>query len=260
MGKKKPKAVEDPEKSAKSIQKSKSKEKISSKKSPKDQSPVPTLESEKKAESDNETLQTDLPEEDHGLKNEEAAIFEYMLRQNRPYNALNIHDNLRGAIKKPQCQKALDKLVEIKKLQAKDFGKVRIYLVNQKLIPEVSQTELEELDNNAKELEEELEKARNEVKELQVQNKELDNALSTDELLKKIQENALKSENLLKEIAEFQAQGCVSEEMRKKIEEKLKSVQIEEKKRLRIFNSVVSGIAEIFDVPVKKAKELIGLE
>lgn len=63
-----------------------------------------------------------------------------MKKQNRPYNALNVHDNLRGTIKKAQVMRLMDELVEEKVLVMKEYGKQRVYLYNQALLPEMSQT------------------------------------------------------------------------------------------------------------------------
>ncbi|OMJ81292.1 hypothetical protein SteCoe_18286 [Stentor coeruleus] len=200
------------------------------------------------------------PGENHGLKGDEAVVFEYMFHQNRPYSLLNIFDNLRGAIKKPQMQKVLDKLVENGKFQSKEYGKVKIYLVNQQLIPEISQTELEELDHKIAELNEELETIRTEVKELQIQTKELENALSLEEIQKQLEDNKNNLQNLDDEIKIIQDAGCVSEDMRKDIEGKLKIVMIEEKKRDKVWTGLLGGIAEMLDMPIKKAKEMIGVD
>ena len=54
-----------------------------------------------------------------------------MEKQNRPYNLLNIFDNLHGKIKKPILENALDELISENVLVAKDFGKIRIYMLKQ---------------------------------------------------------------------------------------------------------------------------------
>jgi 26S proteasome regulatory subunit (ATPase 3-interacting protein) len=53
-----------------------------------------------------------------------------MKQQNRPYSALNIFDNLRGAIKKPEVIRILDALSTEGLIRAKYFGKARVYLVD----------------------------------------------------------------------------------------------------------------------------------
>lgn len=196
----------------------------------------------------------------HDLTGEEQVVFEYLYYQNRPYNALTIHDNLRGTIKKAQLQKILDKLTDTNKLQAKEFGKVKIYLVNQQLIPVSNDSELIELESEIKDLEKEVEAAKVEVKELQVQAKELENTLSLEEILEQIKERETNLNGLNAEIEELNKAGCVSEELRKEVEGKLRFVQVEEKKRLKIWNEVLAGIAEMIDEPKKRIIELIGIE
>lgn len=216
--------------------------------------------SKKPVPENNSPLSTDGdPEEDHGLKGDEAVLFEFLLHQNRPYSLVNIYDNLRGAIKKPQLQKTLDKLVEKQKALVKEYGKVKIYLINQKLIPEVNETELEELDTQILELSNELESGKNEVKELQNRMKELKNTLSIEEIDRQLEENRKMWSQLEMEIKEFESAGCVSVEMARDVEGKLKIMQIEEKKRGRVCNELIAGMTEIFDVPVKKMKEMIGI-
>ena len=246
----KPEKNDDPEKKTKKEKPAKKLEKVEKPEK------IEKLETKETEEETNETEE----ETNHGLKGEEAIIFEYMLHQNRPYSALNIHDNLRGAVKKAQCQKVLDKLVENNKLQAKEFGKVKIYLINQQLIPEINETELEHLDIQIKELSEELEKAKIEIKDLQIQAKELDNSLSLEEIFKQTTEKNGLIQSLENEINQLKIQGCVSEDQRNEVENKLKIAAIEEKKRLKMYQGLLSGIAEMLDEPIKKVKELIGLE
>ncbi|OMJ76194.1 hypothetical protein SteCoe_24489 [Stentor coeruleus] len=231
--------------------------------------PLETIETAKKFKNPNKkqipkqnspsTTDADL-EEDHGLKGDEAVLFEFLLHQNRPYSLINIYDNLRGAIKKPQLQKTLDKLVEKKKVLVKEYGKVKIFLVNQMLIPELSEIELEELDTQISELNNEVEIGGNEVKDLQDRLKELKNGLSMEEIERQIEENRKVWSQLEMEIKDIECAGCVSVDIAKDIEGKLKTLQVEEKKRLRVWNELMTGMAEIFDVPTKKIKELIGID
>lgn len=54
-----------------------------------------------------------------------------MQKQNRPYNLLNIFDNLYGKIKKSVLEAALEEVREEGTLVAKDFGKNKVYMLNQ---------------------------------------------------------------------------------------------------------------------------------
>ena len=54
-----------------------------------------------------------------------------MQKQNRPYNILNVFDNLHGKIKKPVLDTVLNELADEGKLTAKDFAKNRVFYLNQ---------------------------------------------------------------------------------------------------------------------------------
>ena len=73
------------------------------------------------------------------LNDEEARkeIAEYMERQNRPYSVQNIIDNLHGRVKKKQVEKITEGLVEEKVLTVKEYGKSKIFMINQALFPKV---------------------------------------------------------------------------------------------------------------------------
>ena len=54
-----------------------------------------------------------------------------MEKQNRPYNLLNVFDNLHAKIKKPALESALNELTEEKFLSCKEYGKNKVYFLNQ---------------------------------------------------------------------------------------------------------------------------------
>ena len=97
---------------------------------------------------------------------EKATIEDYMKKQNRPYNALNVHDNLRGAIKKAQVMRLLDELVEDKALVMKEYGKQRIYLYNQAHLPVQPESEVNAMDQ-------EIDQIKEQIEDLKAQNKDL---------------------------------------------------------------------------------------
>ena len=55
----------------------------------------------------------------------------YMEKQNWPYSAQNILDNLQGKLKIAQAKKICDQLAEKKVLTVKEYGKAKIFLINQ---------------------------------------------------------------------------------------------------------------------------------
>lgn len=88
------------------------------------------------------------------LNVEEARglVLAYLKSQNRPYNAQNISDNLRGAVPKAAVQVAADELVSQGALQGKTYGKFRVYMAAQpETTPETPQ-DFEALEERVAEL------------------------------------------------------------------------------------------------------------
>lgn len=94
----------------------------------------------------------------------------------------NIFDNLHGKIKKGVCQKALDSLVDEGQLQMKEFGKAKLYLLNQQNIPQVSAKEMEKLKDGMNKAKQEHTKLTEEVKEMGQYLKNLTNQLTNEQL------------------------------------------------------------------------------
>jgi len=101
--------------------------------------------------------------------NDVEKIIAFMENQNRPYSIQNIFDNLQGKIKKPILQRLVDDLVLNNQLQAKDFGKSKIYLLNQSNFPEFDQEEANNLDTEINTYKETLNKLKDAKKSKQIE-------------------------------------------------------------------------------------------
>lgn len=221
------------------------------------------VEKRKKGKKDKQNDEESKEEEktaNNDLVGEDAIVFDYMYKQNRPYSMLNVFDNLRATIKKPNVQKILDKLTDIGKLQAKEYGKAKIYLLNQNLLPEVNESDLAQIDQDIVEKTEELGKLKEEIKEIQGQIKELDEELSNEELEEQLAVLAVDTEELNKEIEEYKNAGCVTEEENKILQDKMKKIVAEESKRKRIFNNLLRQIGDMLDISLKEIKNRIEFE
>ena len=76
--------------------------------------------------------------------NMNELILNHMVERNRPYSLINVYENLRKAVPKPDCERVLGKLVAQQKLLQKTFGKAVIYWPNQEGLPTDSAPELKE--------------------------------------------------------------------------------------------------------------------
>jgi 26S proteasome regulatory subunit (ATPase 3-interacting protein) len=210
-----------------------------------------------KAEENKQETNTEDPEE---LKGDEGAIFKYMKEANRPYSVQNIFDNLRGEIKKAQCQKVLDSLTERGKLQAKDFGKAKIYLVNQSIMPEADEGELQQLESEIQEKSSELSTLTTELKQLQAQYKEITSAMTTEQLISEVQNIKESIEILNLELFTLKEQEPASEQDLKKAEDTRVRFLNEMNRRRRLCNEMISTLCEFMDMKPKELKNTIGIE
>jgi hypothetical protein len=71
---------------------------------------------------------------------------EFMIKHNRPYSVQDILNSFQSCMRKKQCEEALGQLVEEKVVSLKEYGKAKVYLVNQDRFPEVDNSLLEQLD------------------------------------------------------------------------------------------------------------------
>lgn len=60
----------------------------------------------------------------------EQTIAEWMEKQNRPYSVQDLLNNFQHQLKRAQCIRTMDNLVENQILTCKEYGKAKIYLIN----------------------------------------------------------------------------------------------------------------------------------
>lgn len=92
----------------------------------------------------------------------EQVIAEWMEKQNRPYSVQNLLDNFQHQLKRNQCMRIMDLLVESQILTCKEYGKAKVYLINQDCFPETNPDQLKLLD-------EQIQVRKDELNELEAQ-------------------------------------------------------------------------------------------
>ncbi|KAJ7647543.1 TBPIP-domain-containing protein [Roridomyces roridus] len=90
------------------------------------------------------------------LKGQEAEdlVLEYVRRMNRPYGAVDVSANLKGAVPKTAVQKILLALAEKGELVQKLYGKTSFFVANQANIQVIPTEELAALENEYKTIDE----------------------------------------------------------------------------------------------------------
>ncbi|KAF8236066.1 TBPIP-domain-containing protein [Tricholoma matsutake] len=91
------------------------------------------------------------------LKGQEAEdkILEYLKRMNRPYGAVDVAANLKGAVPKATTQKILVALAEKGELVQKIYGKTTFFVANQANIDSMLPDKVAELEAEYKSIEDE---------------------------------------------------------------------------------------------------------
>jgi hypothetical protein len=80
------------------------------------------------------------------VPNTKIKIEEFMIKHNRPYSVQDVLNSFQSCMRKKQAEDALGQLVDEKIVSLKEYGKAKVFLVNQDRFPEVDSSLLEQLD------------------------------------------------------------------------------------------------------------------
>ncbi|KAI9009113.1 Tat binding protein 1-interacting protein-domain-containing protein [Hyaloraphidium curvatum] len=94
----------------------------------------------------------------------DGVVLAYLRRQNRPYSAIDVFNNLGGTIPKAQVVKSLAGLFSSNQIHGKSYSKSWIYMARQDEGEAPSQADLEALDAKVADLESKRDDARDENK------------------------------------------------------------------------------------------------
>ncbi|KAG6378178.1 TBPIP-domain-containing protein [Boletus reticuloceps] len=124
------------------------------------------------------------------LKGQDAedAILQYMKKMNRPFGAVDISANLKGAVPKATTAKILVSLADKGAIIQKTYGKTNFYVANQNDIDTLDANELAALDMECKTVEEANNVVAAEVKSLQLELNKLKNTPTGAELEAQIED------------------------------------------------------------------------
>ena len=60
-----------------------------------------------------------------------AVLLEYLNKQNKPYSAINVFDNLHKAVKRAHVNRVLDRLADSGQIKRKQYKKFKLYYADQ---------------------------------------------------------------------------------------------------------------------------------
>ncbi|KAH8581865.1 uncharacterized protein ELE39_003668 [Cryptosporidium sp. chipmunk genotype I] len=120
------------------------------------------------------------------------AIFNYMKEQNRPYSVQNVVDNLHNIYSKKQVTDEMERLATEGKFVCKEYGKQKVYLVDQSDCKELNKEEMEALDKSISLCESELNDLEVKLKQLKQETRNISVPLPINVLEEKIEQENLK--------------------------------------------------------------------
>ncbi|KAL1681829.1 Tat binding protein 1-interacting protein-domain-containing protein [Schizophyllum commune] len=94
-----------------------------------------------------------------GARTAEDAVLAYIKQMNRPFGAVDVSANLKGAVTKPLTQKILAALAEKGEIVQKTYGKMNYYVADQSKLETLPQEKIAELEKQLKTTDEELKTA-----------------------------------------------------------------------------------------------------
>lgn len=193
---------------------------------------------------------------------EEAAVLTYMQEQNRPYSFQNIFDNLKGQIKKTSGLKATEHLVSLGKLLAKDFGKARLYLLNQSLLPAPDQATLDHLDEAIHLKTQELLEIKQDVRTNTQLLRDLSSQMTDEQLAQALTHLRTEIAHKREQVAQIESGQVpqVSSSARAEAEQELQAAKAFEVKRRRLAKDMLGALAENSEMKLAELRVKIGLD
>ncbi|XP_064617291.1 homologous-pairing protein 2 homolog [Liolophura sinensis] len=188
------------------------------------------------------------------------AILAYLNRQNRPYSAIDIFNNLHKEFGKTAVVKGCESLAQDGKIREKTYGKQKVYVADQSQFADVDESEIQSMDKRVAEMTEELRTNMADIHTAETELKSLTSSLTTAEA----ERTAWRSHPKLPlpeiKIGKFEeGQVLISKEDKDKIyHERAKFVK-EGRKRKRMSNDILGAILEGYP-KTKKTAEDIGVE
>ncbi|XP_071811558.1 homologous-pairing protein 2 homolog isoform X1 [Apostichopus japonicus] len=190
-----------------------------------------------------------------------SAILDYLNKQNRPYSAGDVFNNLHKEFGKTMVVRVLEELAKDGKIIEKVYGKQKVYVADQSNFPEVSEKELSEMDAKIGEVKNTLNLTVTSCKQLEKELSSLTSALTTEDAKKQLQnvtEECEKKQGKLQMIKA--ATNHTTPEEKNRIYSKHEKYVKEWRKRKRLATDILDAILEGYPKKKKDLMEEVGIE
>ncbi|EDO49087.1 predicted protein [Nematostella vectensis] len=183
-------------------------------------------------------------------KDSEAAdaVLSYLVKNNRPYSAVDIFTNLHKEYGKTAVQRSLESLASEDKIQEKVYGKQKVYAPKQDQFSDYDEGEIKKMDSQIASLQQKL-------KELQDKFNQQENGILMHFLFFSQCDNYKQRLTKMKS-----ADNHVSPEVKDQIHKNHKQSVTMWRKRKRMCTDILNSILEGYPKPKRQLIEDVGLE
>lgn len=189
------------------------------------------------------------------------GAFDYLNKQNRPYSAIDIFNNLHKEYGKTAIVKALESLAAAVKIREKLYGKQKVYVADQSQFAAVSDAELKGMDSSISDLTNSLRQSQETTKQNDARLRALTSSLTTQEANKQLvtlTEQCTTAANRLDNLKN-QSNG-VSPEERKQVMGSRSLYVKAWRKRKRMTTDIMNAVLEGYPKSKKQLCEEVGIE
>ncbi|KAK7109465.1 homologous-pairing protein 2 homolog [Littorina saxatilis] len=193
--------------------------------------------------------------------NASREVLDYLNRQNRPYSAQDLFQNMGKDLGKTAVVKALEELTSQKKIKEKVYGKQKVYVADQSQFPDVNESEIKSMDQQINTLTQQIQTQQDQIRKLEAELKSYASALTTDQARAECEKTHQQITTIKAKINKLkEGRVLVSKEDREKVQKRRVLCVKEWRKRKRMSNDIVNAILEGYPKTKKQLLEEIGIE
>ncbi|KAI8586558.1 Tat binding protein 1-interacting protein-domain-containing protein [Geranomyces variabilis] len=191
------------------------------------------------------------------------VVLQYLKKQNRPYSAADVFNNLGGQVGKTVVVKALATLAEEATIHGKANGKQWVYVAKQDEMETPSKELMDEMNLKLSQLKDQNAVLQEEIKALQSELSTLNSSLTDDQIQAKLltlnAENE-KMEERLVTLRSGDAPAQLSDKEIKAADTKLEKMRKEWRSRKRLFSDMWGAVTESVPGSIEEFREAVGIE
>ena len=189
-------------------------------------------------------------------------VLAYLLKQNRPYSAQDITSNLNKEVGKTAVQRALDLYVSEKKVREKVYNKQKVYCIDQSIMPNLSDSQVRELDADIKSWEAKQISIKESVRALEGQLNSLSKTLTLEEAKAKLKELTELSSQLETRLESVKSSGGkqITQSEKSQIQKQRTTNVTQWRKRKRLASEMLDQILENYPKSKRELFDEIGIE